>query len=258
MLKQRILTACILLPLVFALIWITPEPAYQLFLSLIMIGIAYEFATLYQLLLPARLVYLTLLTFCATLSYRYAPNALLIAGIAWWFLACVLLIWYPKLKSFWASKALMLPLSFLILIPAWIAFLKIHQMPDGPWNLTFLLLLVFAMDTGAYTFGRLCGRHLMAPHISPKKTWEGLLGGTICVLALGFWLFRPSVSAAIILFFIAGASVFGDLIESIVKRVNNAKDSGAILPGHGGLYDRLDSILPTIVIWASYLLLVKS
>ncbi len=122
-------------------------------------------------------------------------------------------------------------------------------LPQGEWLIFFLLLVTWASDTGAYYVGILYGRHRLAPRISPKKTVEGLVGGLIGAIIVGYiarWWFLPELSGldclvlAILLTF---AGLWGDLAESAMKRSVGMKDSGGILPGHGGMLDRLDSLL---------------
>jgi phosphatidate cytidylyltransferase len=134
----------------------------------------------------------------------------------------------------------------------------VRELPDGMWWLFTMLAAVWLTDSGAYLFGRLFGRHKLAPTISPGKTWEGYIGG-ILAGALGGGIlgavasnFLPATSplgpaiGAVLGLLIGALSVFGDLIESMIKRQAHAKDSGQLIPGHGGVLDRIDSLL-----WAS-------
>ena len=124
----------------------------------------------------------------------------------------------------------------------------------GCWWLLLAILTVYAADTGAYAVGRLIGRHRMAPNISPGKTWEGTAGGmaaaVIAATALGilFPLQLQIWQAALIGVILGVASPVGDLLESKLKRLAGAKDSGNLFPGHGGMLDRLDSLLPSVAI----------
>ena len=135
-----------------------------------------------------------------------------------------------------------LSLSYLLLI---------RGLPDGTLWIFFVVLVTWAGDTGAYVAGKSLGRHALAPVISPKKTYEGLAGGLLfaCVLALAAreW-FLPALSRGDCLFLgllLTGAGLVGDLAESAIKRSAGFKDSGALIPGHGGMLDRLDSLLFT-------------
>jgi len=122
-------------------------------------------------------------------------------------------------------------------------------LPEGEWLIFFLLLVTWASDTGAYYAGTLCGRHPLAPRISPKKTIEGLVGGLISAIIVGYvarWWFLPGLSGLdclILAILLTFTGLWGDLTESVMKRSVGVKDSGGILPGHGGMLDRLDSLL---------------
>ena len=165
-------------------------------------------------------------------------------------------------------------LAYVILGPVYIGFLLGSALmlreitgsePDGPANLgrswlLFALLVTFAVDTGAYLVGRAVGSRPMAPSISPNKTWEGSVGGFISavaaalVLGLVFDLGIPVWQQAVIGAVVGVVAQWGDLLESKLKRLADVKDAGSIIPGHGGLLDRLDSILLTLP--AVYYLLV--
>jgi phosphatidate cytidylyltransferase len=118
--------------------------------------------------------------------------------------------------------------------------------PRGREFFLFLLLLVWAADIGAYLVGRLVGRHKLAPRVSPGKTWEGLAGGVaasgLVAIAGGVWFGLPLLKFVILAVLIATFSVVGDLSESFFKRQAGLKDSGTLLPGHGGVLDRIDSL----------------
>ena len=132
----------------------------------------------------------------------------------------------------------------------------------GCWWLFLAILTVYAADTGAYAVGRIFGRHRMAPSISPGKTWEGTAGGmlfaVIAAVALGalFPLRLEIWHLAVIGVILGAVSPIGDLVESKIKRLADAKDSGNLFPGHGGMLDRLDSLLPSLI--AVYILAAVS
>lgn len=143
-------------------------------------------------------------------------------------------------------------LAGMIYIGLTLGFLVATRLlPQGEWLIFFVLLTTWAGDTGAYYAGTLVGQHPLAPTISPKKTVEGLVGGLIGALVLAYaarWWFLPGLSAidcAILAVVLTLTGLWGDLAESAIKRSVGAKDSGILLPGHGGLLDRLDSLLFT-------------
>ena len=150
--------------------------------------------------------------------------------------------------------------SIYIIVPI-LALIWLRREPStGLATVVWLLFVVWATDTGAYVFGRLIGGPKMAPGISPNKTWAGLLGGAATAALIGFpagWLvgvqsFKYLVVAGAIL---AIVGQIGDVFESSIKRHFNVKDSGTIIPGHGGLFDRLDSLLFVAVVYAAVIIL---
>ncbi|MCX5723165.1 MAG: phosphatidate cytidylyltransferase [Nitrospirae bacterium] len=136
-------------------------------------------------------------------------------------------------------------------------------LPHGEWLIFFLLLVTWAADTGAYYVGTLYGRHRLAPMISPKKTYEGLVGGLIASIIAAYavrWWFLPELSGLDCLVLgslLAITGLWGDLTESVMKRSAGIKDSGGILPGHGGMLDRLDSLLFTAPAFYYYVTMVS-
>jgi phosphatidate cytidylyltransferase len=146
-------------------------------------------------------------------------------------------------------------LSFLV---------RTRLLPQGEWLIFFLLLVTWAADTGAYYIGTLYGRHRLAPQISPKKSVEGLVGGLLSAVIAAFlarWWFLPSLSVVdcvVLAVLLTGVGLWGDLAESALKRSVGAKDSGGILPGHGGMLDRLDSLLFTAPAFYYYVTFIKT
>ena len=151
----------------------------------------------------------------------------------------------------------------LVLLPTWLALVQLRAVGAG--TLVAVMAVAWIADTGAYFVGRAFGRHKLAPSISPGKTWEGAVGGGAAVLAYGFALApklppvlgaRPGLLALLIVA-VTLMSVVGDLFESLLKRQAGLKDSSHVLPGHGGVLDRIDSltsILPlSALIWLSVL-----
>ena len=136
-------------------------------------------------------------------------------------------------------------------------------LPQGEWLIFFLLLVTWASDTGAYYVGTLFGRHRLAPTISPKKTVEGLVGGFFSAIIVAYaarWWFLPELSSLdclILATLLTITGLWGDLTESAMKRSVGMKDSGGILPGHGGMLDRLDSLLFTAPVFYYYVTMVS-
>lgn len=145
-------------------------------------------------------------------------------------------------------------------LSAYLAFPASGNHAYNPGILLGLLALVWLNDTGAYVFGMLLGRHRLFERISPKKSWEGAIGGTLVTLTLGYWMhvLVPSLSRAdwlVVSLLVSVFGVYGDLFESLLKRHAGVKDSGSLMPGHGGLLDRMDSLLFIIPASVAYLML---
>lgn len=182
-----------------------------------------------------------------------------IVGIVWWALA---LLWITRYDfgsnhQSW-SRALKLAAGTLAVVPAWCALTWLHV--DGAnghrWLLT-ALATVWAADTGAYFAGRHLGRHKLAPRVSPNKTIEGLAGGVVAgtLVAMAFATFAgaraPDLPKVALVAAVAVLlSVVGDLYESLLKRHAGRKDSGSLIPGHGGVLDRIDAVLAALPVFA--------
>ena len=143
----------------------------------------------------------------------------------------------------------MMVLGLIILVPTWCSLVYLKSLANGSAFIIYLLFLIWAADSGAYFIGRKWGKRKLASHVSPGKTWEGTIAGIISGLfvTMAFILFTENIVNNEILFILISIlvivmSVIGDLMESIVKRNANIKDSGHLLPGHGGILDRIDSL----------------
>ncbi|MDQ7048598.1 MAG: phosphatidate cytidylyltransferase [Enterobacterales bacterium] len=276
MLKKRIITALLLLPAVFLLLFKLELERFSLILVLLVYGMALEWAklsmigkpiqrSLYALLVIGIILVLwqlsipiefwPSLTWPNYLDFEWPISVLLIASFMI-FVAVAIVASFSKNNQWWQVFA-MRELLGLILLPAFFfAFVSIrnmgYQLGDfyyGGKLLLFMLLLIWAADTGAFVTGKLFGKTKLTK-VSPNKTWEGVLGGISLSLLIGWFGIEPlhlkvdhkGIYLATILF-LAIISVYGDLFESALKRVAKVKDSGNLLPGHGGLLDRLDSTI---------------
>jgi phosphatidate cytidylyltransferase len=179
---------------------------------------------------------------------------LLCAACAWWVIA---LLWLALLPSR-HHPALALVCGLPVLVPAFIALARLvvstQGIARGPVLVLWLVLLVIAADIGAYTAGRTLGRRKLAPRVSPGKTWEGAIGG-LAMVALVAWAgaARFGLAAPAVVAFgcaVGIYSIVGDLTESMYKRAAGLKDSGTLLPGHGGLLDRIDSVTAAAPLYA--------
>jgi phosphatidate cytidylyltransferase len=180
-----------------------------------------------------------------------ALEAVLYLALLWWVLALAWVLCYPTP----VLPAVAAVAGALVLIPAWLALVAILGIPGrGPALALVALATIFAADIGAYFAGRRFGRVRLAPQVSPGKTWEGLFGGlllaTLTSVAGGLLVGMPPASMVPVGLGVAALSVVGDLTESMFKRSVGAKDSGHLIPGHGGVLDRLDSVTAALPLFA--------
>ena len=182
-----------------------------------------------------------------------------VVGVVWWLLA-MLWLKHFEFASDHDTNARMFKLAAgtLAVVPAWCALALIHGWSeDGHRWLLIALLVIWAADSGAYFAGRRFGKHKLSPRISPNKTIEGLVGGMVAAVAIaliatpfaGASLDQLPLVAAVVVVTVL-FSVVGDLFESLLKRHVGAKDSGDLIPGHGGILDRIDSVLAALPVFA--------
>ncbi|MFU9135934.1 phosphatidate cytidylyltransferase [Erwinia tasmaniensis] len=281
MLKSRLITAFILIPIVIAALFLLPPLGFALITLVVCMLAAWEwgqfagFASRSQRIWLAVLCGLLLVFMMFTLpAWQHSVHlpqiaVSLWAAMVWWGVALIMVLLYPGSAAFWrTSRPLRLLFGLLTIIPFFWGMLTLRQYHydadhfAGAWWLLYVMLLVWGADSGAYMFGRLFGRHKLAPKVSPGKTWEGFLGGLVTSLVIA-WLFRlwtplnvPIVTLLSCTVVAALASVLGDLTESMFKREAGIKDSGNLIPGHGGILDRIDSLTAAVPVFACLLLLV--
>ncbi len=272
MLLQRVITAVVLLALLLPTLWVSTSWPFALLTLLLIAAAGWEWAKLNGVATiaavgPGVLLALAGLWAVHTGSVAKVPAAVWWgATVAWLALGALALRGGPSAWLRWPA-VLRLALGLLALWVAWLALAKARMV--GVNFLLSSLCLVWVADIGAYAAGRACGRRKLAPTISPGKSWEGVAGGMLSVLVLAvlwvLWIDRrwPVDSASLYTQFVehlgwagllllalllAGFSVLGDLFESLVKRAAGTKDSSRLLPGHGGVLDRIDALLPVLPI----------
>lgn len=288
MLYQRVISALVLIPVVIFILFFFPFTAYCLFLVLIVGLSAFEWAQFAKIKSTSnRVIYAfcyALVSFVVFICIFYFPEqsqrliqVLLYAGLAWWIYATLLILNYPKSASSWHKSSVLISFfGLLTLLPFFVAMIQLRRkLPDlhqsdfllnyegGFWVLS-ILVLVWATDTGAYFVGRAVGKHKMAPSVSPKKTLEGLIGGLFFALVIAALIYYctelfSSISAGryfVCVFFAIVFSVLGDLSESMFKREAEIKDSGKMIPGHGGILDRIDSLTAAIPVFVALFYLI--
>jgi phosphatidate cytidylyltransferase len=255
MLMRRVLTA---VPLALVVIWVILFQPTQTLMGLLYVVVllaSWEWSRLGGLgPVVARGVYALLLCMIPFLMLRYASEFMhlyiVAASIGWLLVTAWLFTARPQAAS-QALSPLKLLFGLLVIPAAVLAMNTVHSSRlQGPDWLLFGLMLVWVADIGAYFSGKHFGRHKLAPRISPGKTREGLYGAAVAVTLYsmaGAWYFdlgtESSVLMLLLMLLLSLVSVVGDLFESLMKREFGVKDSGAILPGHGGVLDRIDSVL---------------
>ncbi len=280
---KRIATAVVLIPIVLVLILRAPVWVLAIVAAAVTLVTIHEFLRLtesYGVKPLSILTHIFVVIFFALLAFNFGNEKPLLSTAV--FVYCVgfaaaiapfifltramrnveLSAGYPAAAaSVFAFTYIALPMGMLV---------QLRQQWAGAFYLLYLLLVVWAGDIFAYFVGKSMGRHLMAPRISPKKTWEGAAASLIASVAVGWLLFnyslpissallnagliqrrdglfgleRPAMGPVIVLTIVLNiAAQLGDLVESLIKRGANVKDSGGILPGHGGMLDRIDALL---------------
>lgn len=274
MLLQRVLTAIILIPLV---VWGVLAADHWLFAAIVaavMLLCAWEWARLAGLhTLPLQLLYVLLCGVLIAALWFTASDVvshflILIAAGIWLGMALALFSWRRKVLHKAAFQPFILALGLLLISAAWQALVTLHKLPDiGPKLTLGLLILIWIADSAAYFTGKAFGRLKLAPVLSPGKTLEGMAGALLFAALWGvlmfMMLFQASaystaymITVALLLAFLtAVVSVAGDLFESLVKRRADMKDSGHLLPGHGGIWDRIDSLIASAPVFVAGLYL---
>ncbi len=273
MLKQRVITALVLAIVFIAVLFGLPAGYFSFFVGAVVLIGAWEWASLagftasWQRGMYVLLNVLALVAVSAYLGFEgeASPNLdntaireLLVAGCVWWALALLLVQGYPSSALLWGHRVLRLMMGLLVLIPTWVALVYVRQQEAGAWLVLLLMLVVAMADSGGYFAGKRFGKRKLAPAVSPGKTWEGFAGGLIAngILALVLSLVLEASLMLMLALVIPTSliSVLGDLLESMLKRHAGIKDSGAILPGHGGILDRVDGVTAAAPVFALALL----
>lgn len=270
MLLQRILTALVLAPLVILIILLPVTDIFDAIVALAFLAAWWEWARLAGLKNSVgRIALLVAAAGVFVLLWLARDSAwtpwLLAAGVAWWAVACLWLRHFAFAAAPTRENlALKLIAGAFVIFPTWVALTSIHaRVPHGHWWTLLALVIVWASDIGAYASGRAFGKRKLAPQVSPGKTWAGAYGAMVAgvlVAGLGGWLLGvrgpAMLGLAVLAAITVAVSIVGDLLESLLKRHAQVKDSGSIFPGHGGLLDRMDSVFAALPIFAAGLLLL--
>ena len=263
MLKQRVITAVLLLAGLLTLLFNTDPLWFSLAVVPVVLLAGWEWGGLtaikgnggkaaYLIALGLALSGAALwLNLFQDLDMQRGQQLVLMASILW----AVIFLWiqgYPSSAILWSAKPVLMLLGLLLLSATWVAIALIVHQPSGQWLFLMAVAIVALADIGGYVAGNLLGKHKMAPVISPGKTWEGFAGGLLSqslLFVLLLALVPVTVSLGKLLLLIVSVSLYsvlGDLFESMLKRHQGVKDSSQILPGHGGVLDRIDGLMAAL------------
>lgn len=262
MLRSRVLTAVLLAPPVVAGVWWLPTAAVAAVAALVFMLALWEWARLVPIHSPAARAAYLVAGLALMAAAWFAGSGRWLASAAWagvigWAVVALLLVRVESGRGGAWHAAAKAAIGLLGVVLAWVLLTALHGSAQGAaWFLLFLAL-VWAADVSAYFAGRRYGRSRLAPVISPGKTWAGawgaVAGSALVMLAGGVVLgMEPTRLAALVALGVLSAafSIVGDLFESLVKRQAGAKDSSTLLPGHGGLFDRLDSLFAAAPVYS--------
>lgn len=294
MLKQRIATALILAPLTLAAVFLLSLPWFAAMVGMVTLLGAWEWGAFIAAKSEStneenqdnRLIRCIFTVSVALLLISFSvvvPTdtiwqhgqlhplylATLLVGGLWWFLSSVMVLYFPKGQAVWRNSDFLKGIfGQLTLIPFWVGMMamRAYSYPNDPMFggvlIAVIFVIVWGADVGAYFVGRQFGRHKLMPRVSPGKTIEGALGGIVTAIIgtfiANYFFYSIEPIALFIIVLVTGLfSVFGDLSESMFKRTAGIKDSGNLLPGHGGILDRIDSLTAAVPLFSLlYLLLV--
>ncbi len=276
MLKTRVITAMVLLAVFLAALFWLPQRAWAAFIGVLVIPAAWEWAKLIKLSHVGCGLYVLVVASVCALLFGFAQgdtpggpfvtqpgglqSAVYLGASLFWIVVVPLWLWRSSLpRARWLAALT----GLLVLVPTWLALVELRNV--DPLLLLLLMSVAWISDTAAYFAGRRFGRHKLAPSISPGKTWEGVLGAALAVsLYAALWslIWQAQFPHALkstrfgafgmllLLWLLTATGIYGDLFESALKRQAGVKDSGALLPGHGGVLDRIDALTAVLPVAA--------
>lgn len=270
MLKQRVISAVAMAAVFLCALLFLPWVGFVVFSGAVFLIGAWEWANLSgfesklsRLTYPVAIAFIALGLghYCAWAMDVARLKQILIAGCCWWALALLWVQGYPSSAVLWKSRAVRAVIGAPVLVPAWLASIYLHQLESGIFYIFIVVIAVACADVGAYFFGRAWGRRKLMVSVSPGKSWEGVWGGvfvtTLLAIVLAFVCDPPLFYTPLLVVIpVSLVSVLGDLLESMLKRERGIKDSSRILPGHGGVLDRVDGLVAAVPVFT--LLLIET
>jgi len=266
MLKQRFITAMILIPVVVsAVLFLHRAECYGV--SLVLVAwCGWEWSTVIPLKQDwARWLFVAILIGLYVCLFWVPIVLVLTVSAVFWCLALLYIFSYPNYHPRWTeTRFARMVMGVMSILPCWYSLNVLCHAADGRFMLLYLLVLIWLADIVAYFVGKYCGKRKLAPQVSPNKTIEGALGGLVFCLFYALvvaWFFalptQQMTSFVVLSMITAMISIVGDLFMSVKKRMTGVKDMGALLPGHGGLLDRLDSLLSAAPVFTFLIMLMS-
>jgi phosphatidate cytidylyltransferase len=263
MLRLRIITALCLIAVFVPALFVMPPMLFSVATIPLVLAAGWEWSRLVKITsLSARLGYLALvvLTLAVAAYWLGLPDAfdderaqqLLLVAVGVW---AVIFLWiqgYPSSAILWSTQPVLGLLGLVLLGFTWVAIVTIMNHESGQWLLLLAIVIIALADVGGFFAGKYFGKHKLAPIVSPGKTWEGFFGGLVLQAVLVgslVWFLSDEMSLlslSLLVFPVGLYSVLGDLFESMIKRHSGVKDSGHLLPGHGGVLDRIDGVMAAL------------
>lgn len=275
MLKLRVISAIVMAAVFISVLFLLPPIYFSIFIASVVIVAAWEWANLSSFESPAARIGYSVSIGAALLGLYFlcgfdqpllrieSIKVLLLIACSFWAVALLWVQGFPQSSLLWGNRWLRLLMGIFVLLPMWLAAVYVRGLESGQWLVLLAMVLIACADTGGYFVGRRFGRRKLALNVSPGKTWEGFWGGQLCNLLLALivaFFVLETVSSSVVMVVVivimaSLASVLGDLLESMVKRHRGIKDSSQLLPGHGGVMDRVDGITAAMPFFALGLLL---
>jgi len=263
MLRLRIITVLCLVAVFVPALFVMPPMLFSVATIPLVLAAGWEWSRLVKITsLAARLGYLALvaLTLAVAAYWLGLPDTfederaqqLLLVAVAVW---AVIFLWiqgYPSSAILWSTQPVLGLLGLVLLGFTWVAIVTIMNHESGQWLLLLAIVIIALADVGGFFAGKYFGKHKLAPIVSPGKTWEGFFGGLVLQAVLVgslVWFLSDEMSLlslSLLVFPVGLYSVLGDLFESMIKRHSGVKDSGRLLPGHGGVLDRIDGVMAAL------------
>jgi phosphatidate cytidylyltransferase len=263
MLRLRIITALCMVAIFLPALFLMPSMLFSIATVPLVLVAGWEWSRLVKIRsVVARIGYLLLIvmTLCAASLWLGLPDAfdpqraqqLLLVAVGVWAFIFLWIQGYPSSAILWSARPILGLLGLILLVFTWIAIVTILNYQSGQWLLLLAIVIIVLADVGGFFAGKYFGKHKLAPIISPGKTWEGFVGGLLLegvLVGSLVWYLSDHVTVlglSLLVIPVALYSVLGDLFESMIKRHSGVKDSGRLLPGHGGVLDRIDGVMAAL------------